>query len=66
MSLKTIFFRKKNKYNLIFLSTCYLASLINERSHNTLSLFDEGVIGQIFSAKVLLYGFGSDFFLLIF
>ena len=34
---------------------------INERPHNTLSVFDKGAIKHIFDAKVWVYGFQSIF-----
>ena len=62
MSLEIIFFEKKTNITLIcffFYFVYLLPGFINERSNNTLSVFEESAIEHILSAKVWLYGFES-------
>ena len=63
MSLEINFFEQKQVlHNFAYFS--FLSNLlffINERPHNTLSVFDEGAIEHILEAKVWLYGFQSIF-----
>ena len=64
MSSEIIFFRKKNKYYLIaffFLFAFLVPSFINERSYNTLSVFEKGAVEHILRAKGWLYGFEKVF-----
>ena len=64
MSWEIILFREKDKYYLVlifFFFVYLLPDFINERSHNTLSVFEEGAIKHILRAKVWHYGFESVF-----
>ena len=63
MSLEINFFRKKNKFYfiLLFFFVYLLPGFINERSYNTLSVFEKGAIEHFLRAKLWLYGFKSVF-----
>ena len=68
MSLEINFFRKKKYYiffYIFFLFVKLLPSFINEQSHITLLVFDDGavehILGYGFTDKVWLYGFQSIF-----
>ena len=59
------FFEKRNKtftqFFIFFFFNYLLHSRINERSHTTLSVYEEGAIEHILRAKIWLYDFKSFF-----
>ena len=61
MSMEIILFFSKKKTSLFF-QICFffvdfLPDFITEKSHNTISVFEDGSIKQILRAKVWVYGF---------
>ena len=70
LNLKLFFFRQKNKalpnFASFFVFVYLLLSLINDKSHTTICVFDEGAIKRILRAKIWLYGFESVFWQVLF